>query len=150
TTYPGRLTVSNDKKVVQVVDRLALETYLKGVVPAEMPSSWPSESLKAQAIAARSYALANLTKGRAFDLYGDTRDQGYGGTKVANAATDAAVDATKGEVVLYNGKVADTLFFSTSGGRTASAAESLGIAVPYLVPVADPYDTASPYHDWGP
>jgi stage II sporulation protein D len=150
TAYPGRLTVSSDKKVVQVVDRLALETYLKGVVPAEMPSSWPPEALKAQAIAARSYALANLTKGRAFDLYGDTRDQVYGGTKVANAATDAAVDATKGQVVLYNGKVADTLFFSTSGGRTASAAESLGVAVPYLVPVADPYDTASPYHDWGP
>jgi SpoIID/LytB domain protein len=150
TAFPGRLAVSRDKKVVQVVDRLALETYLKGVVPAEMPSAWPPEALKAQAIAARSYAIANLTKGRAFDLYGDTRDQVYGGTKVANAATDAAVDATKGQVVLYNGKVADTLFFSTSGGRTASAAESLGVAVPYLVPVADPYDTASPYHDWGP
>ncbi|MFL5926340.1 MAG: SpoIID/LytB domain-containing protein [Gaiellaceae bacterium] len=148
--YPGRLSVSSDGKVVQVVDRLGLETYLKGVVPAEMPSSWPPEALKAQAVAARSYALANLTKGRAFDLYGDTRDQVYGGAKVANAATDAAVDATKGEVVLYNGKVADTLFFSTSGGRTASAAESLGVPVPYLVPVADPYDTASPYHDWGP
>jgi stage II sporulation protein D len=148
--YPGRLTVSSDGKVLQVVDRLGLETYLKGVVPAEMPSAWPPEALKAQAVAARSYALANLTKGRAFDLYGDTRDQVYGGAKVANSATDAAVDATKGQVVLYNGKVADTLFFSTSGGRTASAAESLGAAVPYLVPVEDPYDTASPYHDWGP
>jgi stage II sporulation protein D len=149
-SYPGRLTVSSDGKVVQVVDRLGLETYLKGVVPAEMPSSWAPEALKAQAVAARSYALANLTKGRAFDLYGDTRDQVYGGTNAVNAATDAAVDATKGQVVLYSGKVADTLFFSTSGGRTASAAESLGVAVPYLVPVADPYDTASPYHDWGP
>jgi stage II sporulation protein D len=149
-SYPGRLVVSSDGKAVQVVDRLGLETYLKGVVPAEMPSSWAPEALKAQAVAARSYALANLTKGRAFDLYGDTRDQVYGGARAANAATDAAVDATKGQVVLYNGKVADTLFFSTSGGRTASAAESLGAVVPYLVPVADPYDTASPYHDWGP
>ena len=58
--------------------------------------------------------------------------------------------ATRGEVVLYNGTVADTLFFSTSGGRTASALEATGTAVPYLVSVADPYDTLSPYHDWGP
>src|SRR5207253_5381767 len=122
----------------------------KGVVPAEMPSSWPTEALKAQAVAARSYALANVTTGRAFDLYGDTRSQVFGGVKVENAATSAAVDATKGQVVLYKGKVANTLFFSTSGGRTASAAEATGVAVQYLVPVADPYDTASPYHDWGP
>ena len=65
-------------------------------------------------------------------------------------ATNDAVDATKGEVVLYDGKVANTLFFSTSGGRTASAAEATGTGVPYLVSVLDPYDTASPYHDWGP
>src|SRR5262249_55614070 len=82
--------------------------------------------------------------------YGDTRDQVYGGVKAESANAGAAVDATKGQVVLYGGKVARTLFFSTSGGRTASAAESTGTAVPYLVPVTDPYDTASPYHDWGP
>lgn len=148
--YRGKLNVSSDGKLVQVIDTVGLESYLKGVVPAEMPSSWLSEALKAQAVAARSYALANVTTGRAFDLYGDTRSQVFGGVKVENAATSAAVDATKGQVVLYKGKVANTLFFSTSGGRTASAFESTGIAVPYLVPVADPYDTASPYHDWGP
>jgi stage II sporulation protein D len=148
--YRGKLNVSSDGKLVQVIDSLGLESYLKGVVPAEMPSAWPPEALKAQAVAARSYALANLATGRPFDLYGDTRSQVFGGVKLENAATSAAVDATKGQVVLYRGKVANTLFFSTSGGRTASALESTGIAVPYLVPVADPYDTASPYHDWGP
>lgn len=148
--YRGKLTVSGDGKLVSVIDTLGLEAYLKAVVPAEMPSAWPPEALKAQAVAARSYALANLATGRPFDLYGDTRSQVFGGVKVENAATSAAVDATKGQVVLYDGKVADTLFFSTSGGRTASALESTGINVPYLVPVADPYDTASPYHDWGP
>jgi stage II sporulation protein D len=148
--YRGTLSVSSDGKLVQVIDTVGLESYLKGVVPAEMPSSWLPEALKAQAVAARSYALANLTTGRPFDLYGDTRSQVFGGVKVENAATSAAVDATKGQVVLYKGKVANTLFFSTSGGRTASALESTGIAVPYLVPVADPFDTASPYHDWGP
>jgi stage II sporulation protein D len=148
--YRGKLNVSSDGKLVQVIDTLGLESYLKGVVPAEMPSAWPPEALKAQAVAARSYALANMTTGRAFDLYGDTRSQVFGGVKVENAATSAAVDATKGQVVLYKGKVADTLFFSTSGGRTASALESTGLNVPYLVPVTDPYDSASPYHDWGP
>ena len=133
-----------------MIDAVGLEQYLRGVVPAEMPSDWPPEALKAQAVAARSYALANLAKGRPFDLYGDTRSQVYGGIAAESPAASAAVAATSGEVVLYRGTVADTLFFSTSGGRTASALESTGTAVPYLVPVSDPYDVLSPYHDWGP
>jgi SpoIID/LytB domain protein len=148
--YRGRLLVSTDGKKLEVVDVVALENYLKGVVPAEMPSAWPPEALKAQAVAARSYALANLHKGHDFDLYSDTRDQVYGGVAAESPAASAALAATKGQVVLWNGKVADTLFFSTSGGRTNSALEATGSAVPYLVSVADPYDTFSPYHDWGP
>jgi SpoIID/LytB domain protein len=148
--YRGKITVSSDGKHLQVIDTLGLEPYLKGVVPAEMPSNWSPEALKAQAVAARSYALANLTKGRPFDLYGDTRDQVYGGIDAEFPTASDAVDATKGQVVLYNGKVADTLFFSTSGGRTTSSLEATGDAVPYLVSVPDPYDTLSPYHDWGP
>jgi stage II sporulation protein D len=148
--YRGKIVVSTDGKQLQVVDTVGLEAYLKGVVPSEMPSGWPAEALKAQAVAARSYALANLTKGRGFDLYGDTRSQVYGGLDAEATTASDAVDATKGQVVLYNGKVADTLFFSTSGGRTASAADATGAAVPYLVPVADPYDSLSPYHAWGP
>src|SRR6266404_3735489 len=103
--YRGKLNVSSDGKLVQVIDTLGLESYLKGVVPAEMPSAWPPEALKAQAVAARSYALANMTTGRAFDLYGDTRSQVFGGVKAENPATSAAVDATKGQVVLYKDKV---------------------------------------------
>ncbi len=148
--YRGKLVVSGDGKLVQVVDIVGLEQYLKGVVPAEMPSNWGAQALRAQAVAARSYALANLAKGRPFDLYGDARSQVYGGVKVESPSTSSAVDATRGQVVLYNGVVADTLFFSTSGGRTVSALESTGIAVPYLISVADPYDALSPYHDWGP
>lgn len=148
--YRGRLLVSTDGKKVDVVNVVALENYLKGVVPAEMPSAWPAEALKAQAIAARSYALANLHKGQDFDLYSDTRDQVYGGVAAESPAASAAIASTKAQVVLWNGKVADTLFFSTSGGRTNSALDATGTAVPYLVSVADPYDTLSPYHDWGP
>ena len=148
--FRGRLTVTLDGNLVDVVDRVGLEQYLKSVVPSEMPSRWPEAALEAQAVAARSYALANRTKGRPFDLYGDARSQVYGGLDTESPAASAAVDATKGRVVLYNGKIANTLFFSTSGGRTVSALEATGVDVPYLVSVADPYDTLSPYHDWGP
>lgn len=149
-SYRGTLVVSRDGGLVDVVDVVALEQYLKGVVPAEMPPTWPADALEAQAVAARSYALANRTTGRAFDLYADSRSQVYGGVTAETPSTNAAVDATKGQIVMYAGKVADTLFFSTSGGRTASSLDSTGIAIPYLVSVADPYDRLSPYHDWGP
>ncbi len=148
--YRGKLVLSLDGKLVNVVDVVGLESYVKGVVPSEMPSNWATQALEAQAVAARSYALANLAKGKPFDLYGDERSQMYGGVAAESPPASAAVDATKGQVVLYADKVADTLYFSTSGGRTASALESTGVNVPYLVPVADPYDTLSPYHDWGP
>jgi len=148
--YRGTLTVTVDGKLVDAVDAVGLEQYLKGVVPSEMPSRWPPAALEAQAVAARSYALANLTKGRPYDLYGDARSQVYGGIDAESDSASSAVDATKGQVLLYNGKVANTLFFSTSGGRTVSALDAIGVDVPYLVSVADPYDTLSPYHDWGP
>jgi stage II sporulation protein D len=148
--YRGKLTLTLDGGLVDVVDTVGLEQYLKAVVPSEMPSKWPGAALEAQAVAARSYALANLTKGRGYDLYGDARSQVYGGIPAESDAASAAVDATKGQVVLYNGRIANTLFFSTSGGRTISALEATGVDVPYLASVADPYDTLSPYHDWGP
>ena len=143
-----RVTVVNDK--LRVVNVVGLEAYLKGVVPSEMPSAWHPEALKAQAVAARTYAIASLKKGSDYDLYSDVRSQVYGGLAAESPAASAALDATAGKVVLYDGKVITAYFFSTSGGRTVSAAEVTGRPVPYLVSVADPYDTASPYHDWGP
>ena len=148
--YRGKLVVSSDGKLVSVIDYVGLEQYLKGVVPSEMPSTWPAAALEAQAVAARSYALANLVKTGPFDLYGDSRSQAYGGVGVESPATSTAVDATAGLVLEYDGKVADALFHSSSGGRTVSSLEATGVAVPYLVSVADPYDTLSPEHDWGP
>jgi SpoIID/LytB domain protein len=151
--YRGRLLVLSNGKRLQVVNALPLDSYVLGVVGMEMPSSWPAAALEAQAVAARSYALAeleNVVTARAFDLYADTRSQVYGGIAAESAAVTAAVRATARQVVLYGGKVATTYFSSSSGGRTVSAAEALGKAVPYLVSVDDPYDALSPYHDWGP
>jgi len=114
-----------------------------------MPHTWAPEALKAQAVAARSYAVTSK-RASAFDVYPDTRDQVYLGVDHEQPETNAAVDATARQVVLYNGQAARTYFFSTSGGRTAAAQDVWGKAVPYLVSVPDPYDSISPYHDWGP
>jgi stage II sporulation protein D len=151
--YRGKLLVLSDGKHLQVVNALPLDAYVLGVVGSEMPSTWPAAALEAQAVAARSYALAeleNVVTARSFDVYADTRDQVYGGVAAESAPVTAAVEATARQVVLYGGKVATTYFSSSSGGRTVSAAEALGKAIPYLVSVDDPYDTLSPYHDWGP
>jgi SpoIID/LytB domain protein len=115
-----------------------------------MPHTWPLEALKAQAVAARTYALASLVKGKPFDLYSDVRSQVYAGIAGEQPRSSEAVRATAGQVVLYGGKVATTYYFSTSGGRTASAEDVFGFAVPYLVSKPDPWDKPSPHHQWGP
>ncbi|MDQ2910612.1 MAG: SpoIID/LytB domain-containing protein [Actinomycetota bacterium] len=149
--YRGSLRVSAAASL-RVVNIVALEPYLWGVVPSEMPDRWPAEALQAQAVVARTYALSHLHKGGDFDLYPDTRSQVYGGIAAEAETASDAVTQTAGEVVLYKDELADTFFFSSSGGRTANVQDvwpSSG-PIPYLVSVPDPYDTLSPYHDWGP
>jgi stage II sporulation protein D len=147
--YRGSVQVDVVSGKLRAINFVGLEQYLYGVVPSEMPFSWAPEALKAQAVVARSYALATRRTG-AFDLYPDTRSQVYLGIEHEKPSTTAAVDATAGQVVLYEGQVAKTFFFSTSGGRTASAEDVWGESVPYLVSVPDPYDSISPHHTWGP
>jgi SpoIID/LytB domain protein len=138
--------IDNRLRAINVV---GLEDYLYGVVPAEMPSTWSPPALQAQAVASRSYALATRKVAAPFDVYGDTRSQMYLGVSHETPATNAAVDATRGQVVMYAGKVAATFFSSSSGGETESIADGWGVApVPYLVSVPDPFDALSPYHNW--
>jgi stage II sporulation protein D len=149
--YRGTFTVTSDGKKITLVNTVPLEQYLYAVVPSEMPKTWLPEALKTQAVAARSYALAVRKTSGPFDVYDDTRSQVYGGVNAESPTTTAAVDATVGGVLTYRGKIALTYFFSTSGGRTAAINDVWKSApVPYLVSVADPYDSLSPYHDWGP
>ena len=117
-----------------------------------MPDDWHPEALRAQAVVARSYALATLKPGTLFDLYADTRSQVYGGIEAEAATTNRAIGSTAGKVLFWNGRVATTFYHSTSGGRTVSIAEAWpkATAVPYLVSVADPHDTLSKHHRWGP
>jgi stage II sporulation protein D len=150
-SYRGSLRVSLRGASVRVVNVVGLEPYLWGVVPREMPDRWPAEALQSQAVVARSYALTHLAKGGDFDLYPDTRSQVYGGIAAESDTARDAVNQTACQVVLYKGEVASTFFYSSSGGRTANVLDVWpGSPVPYLVSVPDPYDTLSPYHDWGP
>jgi stage II sporulation protein D len=133
-----------------VVNALSLDSYVQGVVPGEMPSLWHPEALKAQAVAARSYALTTDKGGPVFDQYPDTRSQVYRGVSAETSSTNAAVRATAGEVVKYDGKVAVTYFFSTSGGHTENVENVFygGQPAPYLRGVDDPTDSIAPRHRW--
>jgi stage II sporulation protein D len=124
------------------VQRVPLERYVRGVVAAEMPSGWPAAALQAQAVASRTYALTSHAGGSRFDVYSDTRSQVYEGVAAETATTNAAVAATEGQIVLYNGKPAATYFFASSGGMTESIENGfVGSAPePWLLGVSDPYD----------
>ena len=135
---------------INVINRLPLDDYVKGVVPNEMPASWPADALRVQAVAARGFALRSGIDGDGYSLYDDTRSQVYGGADAETKETNKAVRSTKREVVTYKGRVAQTFYFSTSGGRTEASqfGFSGGSKVPYLKAVDDRYDGASPYHSW--
>ena len=120
------MVLSRDGGAVLAVNRISLERYLYGVVAAEMPASWPAEALKAQAVVARSYALRSLRPSSAYDVFADVRSQVYRGVAAETAATTAAVRGTRARVVTVGGQIAQTFFFSTSGGRTATNEEAFG------------------------
>lgn len=150
--YRGTLIVRRQAGKLTVVNRLRLDRYLRGVAPWEMPDDWHPQALRAQAVVARSYALATLKPGTLFDLYADTRSQVYGGIRAEAASTNFAIGATAGRVLYWNGRIATTFYHSSSGGQTVSIAEAWPRAtpVPYLVSVPDPYDSLSKHHRWGP
>ena len=147
--YRGTMVLDRDGSRVRAINRVNLEHYLYGVVPAEMPTSWAIEAVKAQAVAARTYALKRLLPGRDYNLFADTRSQMYRGLTAETDRGIQAVRATRRLTVTYRGELADTFFFSTSGGRTAGNEEIWNTApVPYLRSVPDPHDDLSPVHTW--
>jgi stage II sporulation protein D len=151
--YRGALQFSRAGGGVQTVNAVGLDDYVRGVVAAEMPSSWATAALQAQAVAARTYAITTTVGGTGYDLYSDTRSQMYGGVKAETPSTNAAVAATGGQIVTYGGKPAVTYFFASSGGSTESIQNVWAGATPepWLRGVPDPYDNAGqdPYHSWG-
>jgi stage II sporulation protein D len=135
---------------VTAVNKVELENYIRGVVPNESPASWPLEALKAQAVAARSYALGTRAGGGVFDHYDTVSSQVYGGYSSENPRTNRAVARTRGQVLRSGGKVIVAYFHSTSGGHTENNEHIFqgSAALPYIRGVRDPWDRYSPYHRW--
>jgi stage II sporulation protein D len=163
--YRGTLRVGlpSTSTATTVTNELRLERYLGGVVPAEMPSTWPTEALHAQAIAARSYAARRLRPGVSyFDITDDTSSQVYLGVLGEKPTTTVAVDATSGVVLRSGSAIANTMFHSTGGGATehnenvfvSETGAKVAGPVSYLRGSSDrradgtPYDATSPYATW--
>lgn len=152
--YRGSM-ILNTKNVksglMNVINKINLEEYLYGVVPSEMPGSWKIEALKAQAIAARTYALKNIGKHSkyGFDLCASTDCQAYNGYSGEYPNSSKAVDQTKGQLIYYKNQLIDAVFFATSGGRTESCENVWSSSVPYLKGVDDKYESKkASYSTW--
>ncbi len=146
-TYRGKL-IAKASGGLLVTNKVGVDDYARGVVANEMPSSWPQNALRAQAVAARSFALSSHA-GHGFNVYDDTRSQVYGGKGSETQSTDRAVRKTSDQILRYHKQTVMALFFSTSGGRTESNQFAFGSSpIPYLQSVKDPYDDVSPYHKW--
>jgi SpoIID/LytB domain protein len=128
----------------RIVNHVTVDDYTRGVVPAEMPSSWKPEALKAQAVAARTYGVRSIRSSSYYDICDTTSCQVYRGASVETSSTNSAVSATAGQILTWEGKPAFTQFSSSSGGATAAGSQ------PYLTAHSDPYDDDVPnsHHSW--
>jgi SpoIID/LytB domain protein len=134
--YRGSVALVKRGNSGRTVNRVKLESYVKGVVAAEMPTSWHPEAVAAQTVAARSYAirLRDFTNYDGYDICDTTACQVYGGVNRETGDGNKAVKATAGNIVTYKGNVALTQFASSNGGHSAQG------DYPYLAPKKDPYD----------
>ncbi len=148
-TYRGTILIKKTANGMTVINDLPLEQYLYSVVPEEMPSSWPIEALKAQAVAARSYALYNLNRheDEGFDVCASVHCQVYDGSNVETDIATKAVDDTRGQAALYGHKPILAAFHESSGGSTENSEDVWGTFIPYLRSVVD-FDQKSPDYHW--
>jgi stage II sporulation protein D len=145
--YRGRLQIRPEGAQLQAVNHIPLELYLPSVVGSEMPARWPAAALRAQAVAARTYALAQLRPAAPFDLRSTVASQAYLGVEAETDSTRAAVAATRSQVLRHGGRLIDAVFHSSSGGSTENSGEMWNRQLPYLVSVPD-QDSLSPWHQW--
>jgi SpoIID/LytB domain protein len=138
--YRGFIELLPGKEGITVINRLNVEEYLYSVVASEMSPSWPASALEAQAIAARTYTFANIGQyeSQGFDLWGTVISQAYDGVSAETPSTRAAVDATRGEILTYNGKPIAAFFTGNSGGYTENSRDIWNFSLPYLQAVPDP------------
>ena len=147
TPYRGYIAILK-RTGLTIVNHVLVEDYLYGVVPKEMPPSWNAEALRAQSVAARTFALKNRKRHSAegFDLCSTSHCQVYEGMSAETRTTTAAVDSTHGEVLFYKGAIMDALFHTDSGGMTESSEYVWGSSVPYLRSVAEVQMQTQPWN----
>ena len=145
--YRGALQISGRGGRLRVINSLGVETYLASVVGSEMPHEWPLAALQAQAVAARTYALRQRSRGGGWDLKATVASQVYRGVESETPSTREAVTTTRSLVLVHRGKLIDAVFHSSSGGVTESSGMVWRYQQPYLVSVPD-YDQHSPVHRW--
>ncbi|MBC8588691.1 SpoIID/LytB domain-containing protein [Paratissierella segnis] len=148
--YRDYITFLVRNNEILLLNHIELDNYLYGVLPREIPASSPIEALKAQAIASRSYTMANINKhiNEGYNLCDKVHCQVYGAYDNENPATNQAVDETKGTYAYYDGKIIDATFHSTSGGYTEDSSNVWGNSVPYLVAVEDEFSANTPNSNW--
>ncbi len=146
--YRGRLLVraGGDGRLL-VINQLPLERYLPSVVGSEMPAAWPPAALRAQAVAARTYALSQLRSTALFDLKATVDSQVYRGVASETDSTREAVASTRSQVLMQGNSLINAVFHSSSGGSTENSGEVWSRQFPYLVSVPD-FDEHSPMHQW--
>lgn len=132
--YRGALELRHKGGGLTAVNIVPVDGYLRSVVPEEMPVDWPAEAIKAQSVAARSFALASRGRhaSEGYDLCTTTHCQLYTGTAAEKSASNAAIKATRGEVLTYGDKPIEALFHTDSGGMTENSKDVWGSHVPYL------------------
>lgn len=150
--YRGTMLFKPLTGSIVVINQLPLEQYLYSVVAAEMPSSWPLEALKAQAVVARSYALAQMAtkayEAYGFDILATQQSQVYGGIATEAETARLVVDNTQGQTLHCNGQVVMTVFHSSSGGYTENSEDIWKDALPYIRWKEDPFDKNEHYYGW--
>lgn len=132
--YRGNLIVLNKNGKLNIINKLNIEDYIRGVVPCEMPNGWEYEAYKAQAIAARSYALANLGKrnSQGYDLKDTPEDQAYGGASRERILTNRAVKDSESIVIIYDLKIIPAYYSASAGGQTRNSGTIWSRDLPYL------------------
>ena len=152
--YRGNIEVDIDKEQgkLNVINIIGIEEYLYGVLKKEISPNWPAEALKAQAVAARTFAIFNMNKyiDKGYNICASTNSQAYGGVNHEDPLTNRAVDETRGVIITYKGEPINAVYHSDSGGYTEDSENVWGSFLPYLRSVKSKFEekVSPPYHTW--
>jgi len=152
--YRGNIEINIDKEYrkLNIINIIGIEEYLYGVLKKEISPRWPAEALKAQAVAARTFAIFNMNKyiDKGYNICASTNSQAYGGVNHEDPLTNRAIDKTRGMIIAYKGKLINAVYHSDSGGYTEDSENVWGSFLPYLRSVKSKFEekVSPPHHTW--